>query len=153
MLQALCLLSVPLCVLISFLLTADELRHVYVRCLELSKLSLTISSTGESFFWVIVEKKSKGRAIGDFSLAQVPILRSPAYFGGGREDIQEPGCSHGKPMVGVWVEKFPNIKETVEHTPARLRRVLGTPREKPSPSSKTVANWACHLTASIAAHH
>ena len=98
--------------------------------------------TGESFFLVIAgkkKKKSKGKATGDFSLAQVHILR-PAYFGGGSEDIQEPGCSHGKPMVGVWVEKFPNIKETVEHTPARLRRVLGTAREKPSPSSKTAAN-------------
>lgn len=72
-------------------------------------------------------------------MGQVPILR-PAYVGGGSEDIQEPGCSHGKPVVGVWVQKFPKIKETVEHTLARLRRVLETSREKPSPSSKTAAN-------------
>ena len=131
----------PLCVLISVLLTEDELPHV-ARNQQLPKLSLTISSNWRelllSYSWK-KKKKSKGKATGDFSLAQVHILR-PAYFGGGSEDIQEPGCSHGKPMVGVWVEKFPNIKETVEHTPARLRRVLGTAREKPSPSSKTAAN-------------
>lgn len=56
------LASVLLCVLTSFLLTADGLPHM-ARNQQLLSLPVANSSTGESLFSVIVKKKKNSRTV------------------------------------------------------------------------------------------